>query len=188
MPINKKIYLLFIIFFSFQSNFCMNTITIQPFQKHNLNEIKTIILQAVIELQIIPCNSLEELTQEVEKTGELADLEHIEQLYTNNKGIFLVMVQNDKVLGMGAIKYLNEESCELKRMFFDQKQRGNGYGSTMLKDLLIYARNFGYKKIRLDVYNPATQQAAVSLYKKFEFYEIEPYKQTRAQLFMEKIL
>lgn len=98
------------------------------------------------------------------------------------------MIKNNKVIGMGAIKRLDPEVCELKRMFFAHEYRRQGLGSKMLASLLKHAKELQYKRMRLDLYNPVTQIGAVNLYKKFGFYEIEAYKKSRANLFMEKVL
>ena len=110
-------------------------------------------------------------------------------LYTLNKGVFLVMLDGTKVIGMGALQYFNAEICELRRMFFRPEYRGRGLGSKMVTRLLQIAGEFGYKKIRLTVYNPSKQVAAVGLYKKFAFCEIAAYNDNpKVKLSIEKLL
>lgn len=160
------------------------TMEIHPIEKHQVEAVRTIIIDAVLELNIIPnLNKIELLA-----TGELDDLDHIESVYTHKRGVFLVITENGTVIGMGALKYFDEQTCELRRMFFKKEYRGKGLGSHMLAILLEHAKKLRYTKIRLDVYNPSTQGSAIKLYKKFGFYEIEAYKACRAKLFMEKTL
>ncbi len=151
-------------------------------------QARSIVIDAVMQLQIIPCKNVQDVEQWAKISGNLDDFNDIDGFYTNKNGVFLAMVQDTKVIGMGAIKRIDAEVCELKRMFFASDARGKGLGSTMLTELLQRAQTLGYKKIRLDVYNPATQTSAVRLYKKFGFYEIKPYSTAPAQLFMEKYL
>ncbi len=75
------------------------------------------------------------------------------------------MLKDDQVMGTGAIKYLDNEICELRRLFFAREYRGLDFGSKMLTNLVQCAKKLGYKKMRLDVYNPEKQIAAVNLFK-----------------------
>lgn len=183
-----NIKFLLIFFFMFNNYALSNQIEIKPIEQHQVTQARTIILNAILELQIIPCSNLKELEKQLKDTNELYDLDNINQFYTDNKGIFLVMLKNNETIGMGAIKYFDQESCELKRMFFAKEYRGQGYGSKILEELINYAKTFGYKKIKLDVYNSATQIRAIKLYEKFGFYKITAYKNSKAMLFMEKNL
>ncbi|HVX01077.1 MAG TPA: GNAT family N-acetyltransferase, partial [Candidatus Babeliaceae bacterium] len=130
-------------------------------------------------------NELEEMLEQIK---ELGDLNYVTQTYTDNRGAFYTMMLGDTVIGMGAVKYLNTETCELKRMFFSREYRGKGLGSRMINFLLEQAKILGYKSMRLEVDRPEVQEAAVSLYKKVGFCEIAAYKSSRAKLFMEKLL
>lgn len=120
--------------------------------------------------------------------GKFNDLLDISKTYFENDGIFLVLVDNGKVVGTGAIRKLNDEICELARLWFLKEYRGKGLGKKMTTQLLEFAKTHGYTKIRLDVYRPEVQTQAVALYKKLGFYEIEPYNTSDSKLFMEKIL
>lgn len=164
-----------------------NEIQIIPIQDHHIKQARQIIINAVLELQIIPCFNSADLEIKLEKENELGDLKNIKKIYTENKGTFLVMLIDYKVVGMGAIKYLTNDICELKRMFFDPEYRGKGFGSKMLEILIHKAKELGYKKIQLEVYNQLTQTNAVALYTKFGFHETKPYLQS-PKFFMEKIL
>ncbi len=164
----------------------MANITIQPIQLQHVAAVKNIILQACVELQVLPCKTVQEVDAICRAMGELDDLDHVEEVYTKNRGAFLVALDNDAVAGSGAIKKLTDITCELKRMFFAPEYRGKGLGLQMISELISQAKQLGYKHIQLNVYNPSNQQAAVALYKKFGFYEILPYKASIALLYMQK--
>jgi putative acetyltransferase len=121
-------------------------------------------------------------------TGAFKDILSISATYCDNNGIFLVLVDNGTVVGTGAIRKLTDDICELARLWFLKEYRGKGLGKKMTAQLLEFAKNHGYTKVRLDVYRPEIQTHAVALYKKLGFYEIERYNAADAELFMEKIL
>jgi putative acetyltransferase len=97
-------------------------------------------------------------------------------------------MDGEKIVGAGAIKKCTDEICELKRMWFLKEYRGKGLGSQMAYQLLAFAKDHGYAKIRLDIYFPQVQDRAITLYKKLGFYEIAPYNDSPAKIFMEKVL
>lgn len=163
-------------------------VSIVPMTQELAGPAREIVVSAVQQLQIIPCANRAELEAQIEQDHILDDFKDVDGFYTNHGGLFLAMVQDGKVVGMGAIKLLDSETCELKRMFFAPEVRGQGLGSQMLATLIGRAKELGYQRMRLDVYNPTTQVQAVALYKKFGFYEIAPYKDTPAKLYMEKLL
>ena len=191
---NKNNYLhtlIWIIFMSYSTN-NGNSIQIKPIEVQHIDAARTIIINACLELQILPCDSMESLQKSLVETKALADLDtwnNVKELYFDHQGTFLVMLCDDKVIGMGAVKRVDVTTCELKRMFFDPHYRGQGLGSHMLEALISFARHQGYARMRLDVYNPTTSVRAVNLYTKFGFYEISPYKDDPlAKLFMAKDL
>lgn len=165
----------------------MADITLQPMQPHQVLAVKDIILHACVELQLLPCATVQEADEKCRAMHEFKDLENAQEVYSN-KSILLVMLDKDVVIGSGAIKRLDDTTCEVKRMFFAQAYRGQGLGSRMLQELVERAKHFGYKHMKLDVYNPSMQSAAVGLYKKFGFYEIPAYKKSVAPLYMQKDL
>ncbi len=70
----------------------------------------------------------------------------------------------------------------LRAFFLENK--GNGYGKLRLNYALQKAKEFGYKRIRLDTTLDSIK--AILLYKKFNFYEIEKYNDNiYAEVFME---
>jgi len=168
-----------------------DTIKIKRIELDQAPQVKQVILNCIIELNLWkPAATFEEIEQELDRLNEFKDLSDIETIYFNNNGTFLVLLDNQKVVGSGGIKKIDEDTCEVKRVFFAKEYRGRGLGSQMMHQLLDFAKTHGYKKIRLDILNPTAQSAAVTLYKKLGFYEIAPYGKSSIPmgLFMEKIL
>ena len=114
------------------------------------------------------------------------DLDTTSTQYSEPSGIFLVLLDGDQVVGTGAIRRLDPQTCELKRLWFLPAYRGQGHGRQMLAQLLAFAASAGCQRIRLDT--APELQAANRLYRRLGFYLIERYNDGPATIFMEKIL
>ena len=132
--------------------------------------------------------SLEEMIADSEGQGRLADMDDIQKNYFDQNGVFLVITEDDRVIGTGAIRRLEDHVCELKRLFLLEEYQGKGLGYRLLLELLQAAREFGYKKIRLET-APRYLKRATSLYRRVGFYEIPKYEATHPNdIAMEMIL
>jgi GNAT superfamily N-acetyltransferase len=99
-----------------------------------------------------------------------------ETIYLKPKGCFLVAVtEKDEVLGGVGLRKLSADICEMKRLFVYPEFLKGGIGKRLCLELIIQARNLGYKKMRLDTL--ARLEAANKLYVKLGFYEIEKYRE-----------
>ncbi|HJS20339.1 MAG TPA: GNAT family N-acetyltransferase [Anaerolineales bacterium] len=128
--------------------------------------------------------SLEEFIEYHESHHELKDMDDIQISYFENGGIFLAMFDNGEMICTGAIRRLDDETCELKRLWLLNQYHGQGLGYRMLQELLKIARNMGYKRIRLET-DPAAQLRALSFYKQVGFYEIPGYSDRTDEIAME---
>jgi len=131
--------------------------------------------------------TLEESIAYHESRHELKDLDDIQKNYFENGGIFLVMVKNDQIIGTGAVRQLEDDICELKRLWLLTEYHGQGLGYRVLQELLSFAREKGYKRIRLET-DPITQSRALGFYKRIGFYEIPSYTGRGDEVAMEMIL
>ncbi len=102
--------------------------------------------------------------------------------------LFLVFVDG-KVAGCIALRKLEENICEMKRLFVREEFRGIGLGEKLIEKLIAEAGSIGYRKMRLDTL-PDKMQKAVKLYTSHGFQEIAPYYYNPypEALFMEKNL
>jgi len=114
---------------------------------------------------------LEEMITHFDSRGTLDDMDNIQKNYFENDGIFLVTTLNDEIIGTGAIRKLEGDTCELKRLWLLNEQHGQGLGFRMMQELLSFARAYGYKRIRLET-DAVAQSRAVEFYKRLGFYEI----------------
>lgn len=95
------------------------------------------------------------------------DLLHIKETYLDNKGEFFMATLDDQVVGIGALKRIDDTTAEIKRMRVDIKHQRQGIGSMILEKLIEKAHELGYKKIILDT--SENQKAAIMLYEKRGF-------------------
>jgi len=94
----------------------------------------------------------------------------------------------DAVAGCVAFRKIEEDCCEMKRLFVKPEFQGRGIGKSLVKRLILEARKEGYKKMKLDTH--PWMKAADRLYQSLGFYEIERYNDnpTPGIRFMELLL
>lgn len=76
--------------------------------------------------------------------------------------------------GVVALRRLDAETCEMKRLFVRPAFRGHGLGRKMVAQLLNEALALGYRRMVLDTL-PDRMNEAVTLYRRLGFKEIPPY-------------
>ena len=119
-----------------------------------------------------------------ESRGELKDMDDIQQSYFNNGGIFLVTVDDVEMIGTGAIRKLEDDICELKRLWLLTSYHGKSLGYRMIQELFAFARVKGYRKIRLQT-DAVYQTRALDFYRRIGFYEIPRYTKRTDDIAME---
>ena len=129
-------------------------------------------ITAVRELFLEYANSLgfDLCFQSFEK--ELADLPGD---YAFPSGILLLALVDDQPAGCIALHKLDEGICEMKRLYVRPQFRGEGVGLQLARWVIESAIAMGYSRMRLDTV-AAQMQAAVAMYRRLGFVEIEPYR------------
>ncbi len=130
---------------------------------------------------------LEESMAFFESKGTLQDMDTIQETYFENGGTFLVMTDQDQIIGTGGIRKLDDTTCELKRVWLLFEYHGKGLGYCLIQELLAFARERGYQRIRLET-DRNDQSRAYDLYKRLGFYEIPRYSDNEDDVAMEMIL
>ena len=154
---------------------------IKPIQSHQIEEVKRVIIAV--------CNEIWQLPEEVIRHYDaMSDIDDVQSHYFDNKGTFLVLIDEGRVVGSGAIRRLSDDICELKRMWFLKDYRGRGLGTKMAQMLLDFAKITDYKKVRLDTIDEKKQAQALELYQRLGFYFIDRYNKGHCTVFMEKML
>ncbi|HOP64227.1 MAG TPA: GNAT family N-acetyltransferase [Spirochaetota bacterium] len=95
------------------------------------------------------------------------DLFNINEVYLNNKGEFIVGVENGVIMAMGAFKKINGSTAEITSMRVRPDFQGKGAGKKILQYLEERARSMGYKTLILETDGKLT--TAIKLYEKSGF-------------------
>lgn len=109
--------------------------------------------------------------------------------YAPPEGCLLLAIKNENILGCVALRKIDSEICEMKRLFVRETARGNGIGRELVKELIEQARRIGYRKMRLDTLS-GQMNTAQNIYSAFGFREIQAYYETpfAETIFMEMSL
>ena len=90
-------------------------------------------------------------------------------------GRLMLVVLSGQTVGCAALRPIDSQVCELKRMFVLSQFRGQGAGKALALKLIEDAKTIGYECMRLDTGNFLT--AAIQLYESLGFRRIEPYNE-----------
>ena len=96
---------------------------------------------------------------------ELADL----KIFYSG-GAILVGYEEEEPFGCIAIKKVDDDTAEAKRLYIKPKYRGKGYSRIMLNSMISKARELGYNDICFTT-RPDVMEVAYNLYKRMEFEE-----------------
>jgi GNAT superfamily N-acetyltransferase len=88
-------------------------------------------------------------------------------------GAFLLVRAGAEPIGCGGLKRLDDETCEIKRMYLEPAWRGRGLSRGLLEALEKRARELGYTRARLDTGD--RQPSARRLYETAGYREIPDY-------------
>ena len=88
-------------------------------------------------------------------------------------GALLLGWHQGAALGCVALRQLDDESCEMKRMYVGDDGRGRGLGRALGEAVVQRARDLGYSSIHLDT--SVEQHEAIGLYRSLGFQDSEPY-------------
>jgi GNAT superfamily N-acetyltransferase len=104
--------------------------------------------------------------------SRLSDVDNAETVY-GDRAIFLCAIAEDAIIGTGAIKRLDDRECEMTRMFVASPCQGRGIGRAIAVDLIGFARNVGYDRIRLS--SNKALAASHRLYERMGFQPTSPW-------------
>jgi GNAT superfamily N-acetyltransferase len=114
------------------------------------------------------------LIDEYFDTNEFEDeLASLPGEYAPPDGQLLLACYDDKPAGCVALRGIDRQACEMKRMFLYPQYVGKGVGRSLGEAIIRGARAAGYSIMRLDT--SWRQQEAQALYSKLGFQRIDPY-------------
>jgi GNAT superfamily N-acetyltransferase len=93
--------------------------------------------------------------------------------YAPPGGTLLVGKVDGVVAGCVGVRRLDDETCEMKRLFVSHNARGSGLGRVLAEASIAAARRLGYRRMRLDTL--PGMETAQALYARLGFTEIDPY-------------
>jgi putative acetyltransferase len=94
--------------------------------------------------------------------------------YAPPEGRLLLAECEGELAGCVALHRLDQDICEMKRLYLRPQFRGKGLGRILAERIIAEARLIGYRRMRLDTVEPVMKDA-VAMYRRFGFKEIAPY-------------
>lgn len=105
--------------------------------------------------------------------GYEAELADLTKKYGLPGGRLYVAHLDGEAVGCIALRRLNDEDCEMKRLFVKPACRGHHLGRTLVERIVADAREIGYRRIYLDTL--PFLESAIRIYKAYGWQEIERY-------------
>lgn len=104
------------------------------------------------------------------------ELEHLREKYGPPEGRLYLARADGTAAGCVALRRIDQEHCEVKRLYVRPAYRGQGLAGRLVDQVLADAREIGYRAVLLDTF-PFLEDA-IRLYKKRGFREIPSYNGT----------
>ena len=96
------------------------------------------------------------------------------EAYQNDNDVYFVIDHNGEILGGGGVKPLKDfdsSFCEIQKMYFSPKVRGQGFGRALFEKCLDKAKTLGYKKCYLE--SASQLKAAIHIYESYGFKHLD---------------
>ncbi len=91
------------------------------------------------------------------------------------RGLLLLAWQGQQAVGCGAVRRLDADTAEIKRMWVEPAARGQGIGRSLLAALEAGAVELGCRTVRLDTAASLTE--ALAMYEAAGYVEIPAYNE-----------
>lgn len=115
----------------------------------------------------------EAIGTDLEYQGFSAELTALPDPYVPPQGALYLAQVNDELAGCVALRPLNSQAGEMKRLYVRSAYRSLGLGQQLVEAVIAAARRAGFRELRLDTL--PTMASAQSLYRRLGFAEIPPY-------------
>lgn len=118
---------------------------------------------------------LSQLYSPDQRFGPNLKSQHLE----GGRGTFLIARDSiGRAVGCGAIRLIDSNTAEVKRMYVDPEHRGAGVGRAVLQRLEAAARELGATRAVLET--GIHQQAAIELYRRAGFVQVDCWGEYRS--------
>jgi putative acetyltransferase len=101
------------------------------------------------------------------------ELAELPGAYVRPTGRLLIALRDGQAVGCGALRCLDADVCEMKRLYVAPVARGTGLGEMLVQRLMAEARAESYRRLRLDTL--PEMAAAARLYRRLGFRSIANY-------------
>ena len=101
------------------------------------------------------------------------EITHLEEKYGVPGGRLYLAYGNGKLAGCIGLRKIDEQNCEMKRLYVRSEFRGNHIGDHLIQKIIGDAKEIGYSYMLLDTL--PFLKSAIYLYKKYGFCERESY-------------
>jgi GNAT superfamily N-acetyltransferase len=123
------------------------------------------------EVRALVFGILTDFGLEADVDGTDRDLFDIEANYLRRGGVFEVIENTQgSIVGTIGLYPLDDETIELRKMYFASEVRGSGLGQILLQKMIEKAKNLGYLRVYLETASVLKQ--AVHIYEKAGFMPI----------------
>lgn len=92
--------------------------------------------------------------------------------YSAPNGAVYLALNNDEVVGCAAFRRVDDDVCEMKRVYVRPSMRGHQLGEKLVQALLESAKGYGYERMCLDVLSDF--ETARRLYERLGFKPCDP--------------
>jgi putative acetyltransferase len=157
-------------------------INIRPIRANEIQTAKHVIFEVAYGIFGWD-GTLEESIQHFESSDEFSDMDNFQAEYFDRGGLFLVVLDDETVIGSGAIRRMDEDTAELKRVWLLEAYHGQGLGFRVVQQLLEFASQKGCARVRLQTH--PLQERAIDFYRKIGFHEIPCYNDDPGEVSME---
>lgn len=93
--------------------------------------------------------------------------------YAPPEGALILALVGGQAAGCAALRRIDQDVCEMKRLYVRDAYRGQGLGRALVARIIEEARGRRYRLMRLDTLSRLTD--ALGLYEAFGFVPTEPY-------------
>ena len=87
-------------------------------------------------------------------------------------GALLIGLEDDKPVSTIAIKRVDDDICEAKRLYIKPDYRGKGYARILMNEMLERSRKLGFKEVTFTT-KPEVMSIGYGLYKRMGFEEVK---------------
>jgi ribosomal protein S18 acetylase RimI-like enzyme len=101
------------------------------------------------------------------------ELERMREMYGGPHGCLLLARHGVRLVGCVALRRLNADTCEMKRLYVRPEARGRNVGRQLAVAIVERARASGYRRVVLDTL--PSMNVAQTLYRSLGFRDAAPY-------------